>query len=187
MQRGSTRTSPLSPKAFDPFCSPEEDTLKSDDGSRLLGNQLLQRLRLGPYRRQGVSHRDESRRWWVQQRHLHELSTSAEVIRELSDPTFHNREDALALTAGVNQLSITEDAVGLAKILVREHVMPGPAEQGDALHVAVSVVHVVDFMLTWNVKHLANPNKRTHLRAVCLRAGYTVPDLVTPEDLWDID
>ena len=134
-----------------------------------------------------IAHCDESRRWWVQQRHLHELCTSAEVLRELSDPTFHNREDALALTAGVTDLPITPEVLGLAKILVCERVMPGPAEEGDAVHVAASVIHRVEFMLTWNVKHLANPNKRAHLRTVCMRVGYTVPDLVTPEDFWVID
>ena len=36
----------------------------------------------------------------------------------------------------------------------------------------------------WNVRHLANPNKLAHLRTVCLRAGYVVPNLVTPEALW---
>jgi hypothetical protein len=65
--------------------------------------------------------------------------------------------------------------------------MPGPVEEGDALHVAVAVVHQMDFVLTWNVRHLANPNKRTHLRTVCARCGYTIPELVTPEDLWEIE
>jgi predicted nucleic acid-binding protein len=134
-----------------------------------------------------LSRQDESRRWWVQQRRLHELSTSAEVIRELSDPTFRNREQALALTAEVMQLPLTEDVLGLAQVLVRERVMPGPAEYGDAMHVAVSVVHGIDYLLTWNVRHLANPNKLSHLRTVFLRAGYVMPNIVTPEALWQIE
>jgi len=46
-----------------------------------------------------VVRRDESRRWWVQQRGLHEPFVSAEVMRELSVATYPHREEALALTA----------------------------------------------------------------------------------------
>jgi len=134
-----------------------------------------------------LTRQDESRRWWVQQRRLHELTISAEVIRELSDPTFRNREQALALTSEASQLPLTDDVLGLAAILVRERVMPGPAEQGDAIHVAVSVVHGIDYLLTWNVRHLANPNKLAHLRTVCLRAGFVTPGLITPEALWQME
>lgn len=126
----------------------------------------------------------ESRRWWVQERHLHELCLSAEVLRELSDESFQHRDDALVLTAACVRLPITDEVRGLAKILVREKAMPGPAEEGDAVHAAAAVVHRCAYLLTWNVKHLANPNKVMHLRSLCTRVGFVVPDLVTPEFLW---
>ena len=133
-----------------------------------------------------VARQDESRRWWVQQRHLQELHVSAEVIRELSDATFRNREDALSLTAEARDLPLSEDVLGVAKLLVNEGVMPGPSQRGDAIHVAASVVHRIEYLVTtWNVKHLANPNKLLHLRTICRRAGFAVPDLVTPDFLWD--
>jgi predicted nucleic acid-binding protein len=134
-----------------------------------------------------IAWQSESRRWWVQQRHHHELCISAEVIRELSDDSFQNRDEALALTVECLRLPITEDVRGLAMILIREKAMPGPAEEGDALHLAASVVHRCEYLVTWNVKHLANPRKVMHLRTLCRRAGYAVPDLVTPEYLWSMD
>ena len=60
--------------------------------------------------------------------------------------------------------------------------MPGPAV-GDAVHVAVATRHGVDFMLSWNVKHLANANKAQHLRSVRLRLGLVPPLIVTPDYL----
>lgn len=129
----------------------------------------------------------ESRRWWVQQRHLHELVISPEVIRELSNETFQNRDDALALTAECVRLDIIDEVRGLAKILVREKVMPGPAETGDAVHVATAIVHQCEYLLTWNVKHLANPKKKIHLGMVCLKSGVLPPEIVTPEILWVLD
>lgn len=123
----------------------------------------------------------------MQQRQLHELCVSPEVIRELSDHSFQNRNEALALTVDCLHLPATDDVRGLAKILVGEKAMPGPAEEGDAMHVAVAVVHRCDYLLTWNVKHLANLRKTTHLRNLCRRAGYALPDIVTPEYLWSLD
>lgn len=91
------------------------------------------------------------------------------------------------MVADCRRLDITEEVRGLAKILVGEKVMPGPAEEGDAVHVATAIVHRCDYLLTWNVKHLANPNKLTHLRNVCRRVGFAMPDFVTSEYLWMSD
>lgn len=134
-----------------------------------------------------IVRRDESRRWWVQQRRLHDLFVSAEVMRELSAPTYPHRDEALALMAETGVLNVDKGAEGLAKILVREKVMPGPEGSGDALHVAVATVHQIDVVLSWNVRHLANRNKVAHLREVCRRVGYVPPEIVTPDAFWDLE
>jgi hypothetical protein len=59
--------------------------------------------------------------------------------------------------------------------------MPAPAVEGDALHFAAALVHRIDYLMTWNQRHLANPNKRTHLLVVCARLGYLPPEIVTPD------
>jgi hypothetical protein len=131
-----------------------------------------------------VYRREASLEWWAQQRDRHALYISAEVIRELSDPTYPRRVAALEWLGAVPLLAITEEVRGLAILLVRERVMPSPPT-GDALHVAVASVFAMDYMLSWNVRHLANPNKLQHLRAICLRAGLTPPQILTPDLLWD--
>jgi hypothetical protein len=131
-----------------------------------------------------LARREESQTWWTLQRHRYDLFISAEVIAELSQPTYPNRENALRMTVGISLLPVDELALGLAKILVREHVMPGPAGSGDALHVAIATVHTMKHMLSWNVRHLANINKVEHLNKICLRIGYLPPTIVTPDALW---
>jgi hypothetical protein len=74
----------------------------------------------------------------------------------------------------------------LAQLLIEQHVMPGPVK-GDAIHVAFAAYHGMEYLLSWNVKHLANPNKRVHLARVLLNAGRTVPLIVTPDVLWESD
>ncbi len=54
---------------------------------------------------------------------------------------------------------------------------------GDAVHVAVASVNAIDFVLTWNCRHLANANKASHLAAINRRLGLFVPTIVTPYNL----
>ncbi len=65
-----------------------------------------------------IFRKQESQRWWTLQRTAHELSLCAEVLRELSDPAFAQRDLALAMTAGLNLLPLDDDVVGFAKVLV---------------------------------------------------------------------
>lgn len=112
-----------------------------------------------------------------------DLAISNEVIRELSSADFPTavRDPALAMLAGLPSLALTSDVAGVASVLVAEKVMPAPAVDGDAIHFAAALVHKMDYLMTWNQKHLANPNKRTHLLVVCARLGYLAPEIVTPD------
>lgn len=112
------------------------------------------------------------------------MFVSPEVVTELSNPTYPHRKLALEMTVEADLLSLTPEVRGLAKILVGEKVMPGPAASGDAVHVAAAVVHRLEYLLSWNVRHLANMNKLEHLRVVCQRLGYIPPLITTPDVLW---
>lgn len=131
-----------------------------------------------------IYRRDLSLDWWRTQASRHELAISAEVVAELSQPTFPMSQEALTWVADVPLLDIDDEVRGFAAILVREQVTPAPVA-GDAVHVAVACVHDVDYVLSWNVRHLANQNKLTHLRTVCVRAGYLPPRILTPDLLWE--
>lgn len=64
--------------------------------------------------------------------------------------------------------------------------MPGPVA-GDAIHVAIACWHEVAYLLSWNVKHLANPRKVRHVETICRRRGLVPPRILTPDMLWDED
>ena len=112
-----------------------------------------------------LARRETSREWWETQRPRHELVISQEVIKELSSPGFSRREEALTLVSDLHLLWVDDEVTGVAEVFVKEFLMPGPAV-GDAIHVAVCAVYDVEYLLSWNVGHLANPNKTAHLRAI---------------------
>ncbi len=128
-----------------------------------------------------VGWRATSNDWWETQREKHELFISDEVVVELENPEFPERDAALEMLQGLGLLELTPEIRGLAEVLVREKLMPAPAVSGDAIHVAAATVHRIEYLLTWNVRHMANPNKRTHFAAICLRLGLVPPQIVTPD------
>lgn len=130
------------------------------------------------------SWRGRSLSWLKTQRQRHGLFISAEVIAELSAPTYVNRDEALRFTAGIEMLPLTDEVLSLAHLLIDQKVMPGPL-RGDAIHLAIGAYYGMEYLLSWNVKHLANPNKRVHLAQILASAGRAAPLVVTPDVLWE--
>lgn len=121
--------------------------------------------------------------WWQTDSRKFDLYVSTEVIRELTSADFPAavRDPSLEMLRGLTLLPMTNEVIAFAELLVSEKVMPAPATAGDAFHLAAAVMHRMDYLLTWNQKHLANPNKRTHLTIVAARAKLRVPEIVTPD------
>ncbi len=134
-----------------------------------------------------VAWRETSLEWWQAQAARHELYVSDEVVAELADPDFAQGPAALEMLRDLRLLELSPEVRGLAEILVREKTMPGPAVSGDAIHVAAATAHAMDYLLTWNVQHMANPNKRIHFVTLCLRLGLLPPQIVTPDLLVEAD
>lgn len=129
-----------------------------------------------------VYEREASLYWWNNEASAHEVYVSDEVIHELSHRANPRRDEAPRFVQALPVIPVTDAMIQFAEALVERMVMPQPVA-GDALHVATAVVTAMDYVLTWNVRHLANPNKVLHLNAVCLEHGYIPPMIVRPDDL----
>jgi hypothetical protein len=87
------------------------------------------------------------------------------------------------LVQPLKRLVIDDEVLAVAKRYVQENLVP-EILGGDAMHLAAATVHEMDFLLTWNIRHLANPNKANHLTVINRRLGLITPQIVTPEMLW---
>lgn len=76
--------------------------------------------------------------------------------------------------------------MAIAELYVRHKVMPAPAS-GDASHLAIASLNEVNYLLTRNLRHLANPNKVGHITVINRRLGLLTPIIVSPEALWSED
>jgi len=82
------------------------------------------------------------------------------------------------------QLGVTDAVTRVAQVLVGRGAIPREAEV-DALHVAVAAVHGLDYLLTWNCKHMANATKRVEIEGLCREQGFEPPVICTPEELME--
>ena len=53
----------------------------------------------------------------------------------------------------------------------------------DALHIATATVNGMDYLLTWNCRHIANATLQRSMRTICEESGYVLPILCTPIEL----
>jgi predicted nucleic acid-binding protein len=78
-----------------------------------------------------------------------------------------------------------EEIITLANQYLDENIIPQKKIE-DALHVAVATFNEIDFLLSWNYKHLANVNKEKQFEIVNLKNGYLKsPRLCTPMELFN--
>ena len=61
-----------------------------------------------------------------------------------------------------------------------------PKAQADALHIAVSAVNGMNYLLTWNCTHIANATLRSEIESVCRSAGYEPPVICTPQEMLEL-
>ena len=72
--------------------------------------------------------------------------------------------------------------VPLTAGFVAEAAIPQRAGE-DALHLAIAATNGVEYLVTWNCRHLANATMREKIEAVCRAAGHQPPIICTPEEL----
>ena len=128
---------------------------------------------------ESVARMNWTRQWWAEFADEFTLVSSPAVVAELRRGTGKTTGQRLSLLANLELLEITDTVEDVAKIYIDRLVMPNDPG-GDALHLAVSSVHRVDVLLTWNCQHLANPRKMEHIRVVNYELGLPMPQLTTP-------
>lgn len=129
-----------------------------------------------------VAMRQWTREWWEAHSNRYELATSTAVLAELEAGEMPHRPKALAMAKRLPAIPVEDEISEIVEAYIRHRVMPAQP-LGDALHLALASFHKLDYLLTWNCKHLANANKFAHIRRVNTLLGLPMPALVTPLEL----
>ena len=108
------------------------------------------------------SRRHWTRQWWDAPKPGAILLTGYSVIAELELTPGTKRKEALAFAKRLPVLEDSEAVQEVIEFYALHKLMPAEVF-GDATHLALATFHKCDYLVTWNCKHLANPNKFDHI------------------------
>ena len=127
--------------------------------------------------RQQITHE-----WWNNQRADYDLYVSELVIEEARLGNAAEAQKRLKIITDLPVLNAGAETAELAQKLIVQKAIPQKAE-ADALHVAFAALNGIEYLLTWNFKHIANARMRLKIYDVCRAAGYEPSQICTPEEL----
>ena len=133
-----------------------------------------------------AANQQTTRDWWDNHRAGFDLLVSRFVVDECSDGDPVAAQERLAYLQEIPLLEISEEVNTLASSLLTGVPLPEKAAI-DALHIAVAAVNGVEYLLTWNCKHIANPSMRPQIERICRDVGWEPPVICTPQELLEID
>ena len=129
-----------------------------------------------------AAHQQITQEWWNNRREDFEIFVSEFVINEASAGDRAAAEKRIGALENIAILDVNQNVENLAKKLIADKALP-PKAATDALHIAVASVHGIDYLLSWNCKHIANAEMQGAIESVCLEEGFKYPKICTPEEL----
>lgn len=124
--------------------------------------------------------------WWQSRRQEFELFISEFVWTECAGGDAAAAKERLTALEEVPWLDDLPEIDELAAEFMSSGAMPERAAT-DALHIAFSAVHEMDYLLTWNCKHIFNGEIIKVVRRICHMRGYPFPDILTPKQLMGVE
>jgi len=128
------------------------------------------------------AHQQITNNWWENHNKEFDLFTSQLVIDEAKagDPEIANKR--IEKLKNIVFLEITDEIIILSEALMENKCLPPKAVE-DALHIAIASIHNMNYLLTWNCKHIANAKMRPLIEKVIFENGFIAPIICTPEEL----
>lgn len=131
-----------------------------------------------------AGHQYATKQWWSTATDCFDLFVSQLVVRECSRGDANAVDDRLAIIGSLSILPITREAETLASELLRKHAVPAN-HPNDALHIALAAVHTIQYLVSWNFRHIVNASLRGAIERICRDAGFAPPIICTPEELME--
>lgn len=123
-----------------------------------------------------------TRRWWSIYRHRYELVTSQYVVDEAGVGHTDRARERLGYLEGMPLVPLGDRVDALAAEIMTRAILPKDALV-DALHIASAAVNRVDYLLTWNCSHIANPMILPRVFRTLDDFALPFPVICTPKDM----
>ena len=120
--------------------------------------------------------------WWKNYKSKFDVFISALVEEEISRGNRQAAELRLKISEDIPNLKISSNAKEIASVLISKGAIPKNNEE-DALHIGIATAHGIQYLLTWNFKHINNAQTKNTINKTIKDLGYLAPVLCSPEEL----
>jgi len=120
--------------------------------------------------------------WWRERRQLFDVYISALVEEEISSGDSGAADRRLQAVSDIPNLDIKNEAESLAGYLLASSAIPANSPE-DALHIGIAAANGIEFLLTWNFKHINNAQTKVAISGTIEEHGFICPILCSPEEL----
>jgi predicted nucleic acid-binding protein len=124
-----------------------------------------------------------TKKWWEEERQHFDIFISQETIAELNQGNYPRKGEILEFVSQIEQLEPSAEIRQIVEYYVKNTLMTKDV-RGDAVHLAYASYYKIDFLLTWNCNHLANANKKQHIKIINARLDLFTPEIITPLELF---
>lgn len=126
-----------------------------------------------------------TRQFWHEHANRFELVISPTVISEIRRGDAEAVQHRLNLISDVTRLPMSDAISNLTQNLLDTGAVPRNAET-DATHIAIAAVHNIEYLATWNYKHIINVHQRRHIEQVCDDNDFRSAIICTPAELIEV-
>lgn len=129
-----------------------------------------------------AAHQQISNEWWQNRKDDFNLFISQLVIEEASKGDENAASKRMELIRNIPILELNDQTIDLVNIIQNEKIISDKNIE-DIFHIAIATMNGMDYLLTWNCKHIANATIRNKIEEVCRLQGFQCPIICTPEEL----
>src|SRR5262245_24263030 len=129
-----------------------------------------------------LARRLRTREWWDLERGHFALRSSGFCEAELTAGRFPRQPECLKMVRRMRFLPVITTARDFIREIITHKIVP-PNKAADAAHLAISAVHKISYLLTWNYAHMANPVVQSQFDKLCEAAKLVAPLMVSPESI----
>ena len=123
-----------------------------------------------------------TKEWWRTAGSRFDLHCSDAVKREAGKGDAEAAQRRLDALEGIPELATSMESLLLAKALIDGKAVPKEYPD-DALHIAIAAVSQMDFLVSWNFKHITNAQTIPLVKRICESVGCKCPEICTPYQL----
>ena len=125
-----------------------------------------------------------TRQWWPSAIGKYRFYVSKVVADECATGDTNAANERLFVLDSLEFLAMSPSVDELAAKLIAEFAVP-KTEPRDAIHISLAAVNGLEYLVSWNFKHIVNPTTRSAIERVCRDAGFVPPIICTPDELME--